>query len=109
MRPNLIIIGAAKAGTTSLHYYLGLHPEISMSQRKELRFFSHEKYWSRGIEWYESHFSGIAKIYGETSPSYAMYPRYPDPPERMHALVPHAKLIYVVSDPIERTSHGKPG
>lgn len=37
--PNLVIIGAAKCGTTSLHYYLSLHPEIFMSEIKEPRFF----------------------------------------------------------------------
>ncbi len=44
MLPNLIIIGAAKAGTTSLHHYLGVHPEVSMAApagdaEKEMRFF----------------------------------------------------------------------
>ena len=37
--PNLIIIGSPKCGTTSLYYYLGLHPEIFMSREKELNFF----------------------------------------------------------------------
>lgn len=41
--PNLIIIGAMKCGTTSLHYYLNLHPQISMSQEKELKFFLRKK------------------------------------------------------------------
>ena len=35
MLPNLIVIGAAKCGTTSLHEYLDLHPEILMSREKE--------------------------------------------------------------------------
>src|SRR4051794_26778279 len=37
--PNLLVMGAAKCGTTSLHYYLGLHPDIHMSTPKELNFF----------------------------------------------------------------------
>jgi len=37
--PNLVIIGAMKSGTTSLHGYLDLHPQISMSSVKELNFF----------------------------------------------------------------------
>ena len=37
--PNVLIIGAMKCGTTSLHHYLDLHPEISMSEQKEVRFF----------------------------------------------------------------------
>jgi hypothetical protein len=43
MLPNLITIGAMKSATSSLHYYLDLHPEISMSKRKELDFFVAEK------------------------------------------------------------------
>jgi len=39
MLPNLIVIGAAKCGTSSLHAYLDLHPDISMSAQKELWFF----------------------------------------------------------------------
>jgi hypothetical protein len=38
--PNLIVIGAQKCGTSSLHYYLDLHPEIEMSSPKELNFFT---------------------------------------------------------------------
>lgn len=38
--PNLLIIGAPMCGTTSLHEYLRLHPEISMSARKELKLFT---------------------------------------------------------------------
>src|SRR3989304_3773838 len=39
-KPNLFIVGAPKAGTTALHYFLKQHPDIFMSQMKELRFFS---------------------------------------------------------------------
>jgi len=45
--PNLIVIGAAKCGTTSLHEYLNEHPQISMSREKELHFFVEEKNWGR--------------------------------------------------------------
>jgi hypothetical protein len=38
--PNLIITGAMKCGTTSLHYYLNQHPQIFMTWNKELDFFS---------------------------------------------------------------------
>jgi hypothetical protein len=100
--PNLIIIGAMKGGTTSLHYYLNLHPHISMSREKELYFFVGERNWNKGIEWYKSNFTGKAKIYGEASPGYTNYPTFKRVPERMHSVVPDAKLIYIVRDPIER-------
>ncbi|MDY6989012.1 MAG: sulfotransferase [Thermodesulfobacteriota bacterium] len=100
--PNLIVIGAMKCATTSLHYYLGLHPEIFMSQEKELNFFIREGNWHKGLKWYRSNFVGDAKIYGESSPNYANYPFSQGVPERIHTLVPEAKLIYIVRDPIDR-------
>jgi hypothetical protein len=109
--PDFIIIGAMKGGTTSLHYYLNCHPEISMSPEKELDFFIISKRWGsanwgKGVEWYKSRFVGNAKIYGEASPNYTKYPILAGVPERMYSVIPQAKLIYVVRDPIERiTSH----
>lgn len=102
MRPNLIIIGAMKSGTTSLHHYLQSHPDISMSEPKELNFFSNPKFWNRGVGWYESHFNSAATIRGETSTSYTTYPRAPEVAERMHSVVPDARLIYLVRDPVDR-------
>jgi Sulfotransferase domain len=100
MRPNLIVIGATKCGTSSLHQYLDCHPDIVMSHPKELRFFT--KNWHKGLAWYEAQFSEKASIRGETSPQYTMYPRNRGVAERMHAILPEAKLIYMVRDPIDR-------
>lgn len=100
--PNLIIIGAQKCATTSLHYYLGLHPQIRMSREKELNFFVRQRNWTRGLGWYRSHFRGEAEIHGETSPSYTYYPLFAGVPERMAAVLPKARLIYILRDPVER-------
>jgi hypothetical protein len=88
--PNLIIIGGMKCGTTGLHFYLGLHPEVSMSRQKEVNFFVGERNWAKGIEWYKSHITGEVKVYGESSPSYHAGTGVP---ERMASVVPQAKLI----------------
>lgn len=100
--PNLILIGAPKCGTTSLHRYLSLHPEISMSSKKELHFFVEELNWNRGVDWYRGHFRASAKVRGESSPLYACYPRYPRVPEKISQMLPDAKFLYLVRDPIER-------
>ncbi len=102
MLPNLVVIGAQKCGTSALHYYLGLHPEVSMSTPKELNFFIRPQEWKRGIEWYESHFTEDAKVRGESSPNYTNHPRSKGVPRRMHSVVPDAKLILLVRDPLER-------
>jgi hypothetical protein len=102
MLPNLIIIGGMKCGTTSLHYYLSQHPEISMSRQKELDFFVESKNWVKGLDWYESQFKTAAKVIGEASPNYTSWFQFPQVPARMHQLLPNAKLIYVVRHPIDR-------
>jgi hypothetical protein len=73
-----------------------------MSREKELNFFVRERNWPKGIEWYRSNFTGKAKIHGESSPNYTYYPFFNGVPERMCAVVPEAKLIYILRDPIER-------
>lgn len=102
MLPDLIVIGAQKCGTTSLHHYLAAHPEISMSRPKELDYFVAEHNWGRGRAWYESHFECDTVIRGESSPSYTNFPEYRGVAERMARLVPNAKLVYLVGDPIRR-------
>jgi hypothetical protein len=100
--PNLIVIGAQKCGTSALHYYLGLHPEISMSRTKELNFFIKQRNWARGVDWYRQQFDPGAVVRGETSPNYTAYPQFGGVARRMYSLVPDAKLIYIVRDPLER-------
>jgi hypothetical protein len=91
-----------KSGTSSLHAYLNLHPQISMSSPKELDFFVIEKNWPKGIKWYESHFTDETKVRRESSPIYTMCHFFGGVPERMYSLLPEAKLIYILRDPIER-------
>ncbi|MDY6937724.1 MAG: sulfotransferase domain-containing protein [Cyanobacteriota bacterium] len=100
--PNFIVIGAMKCGTTSLHEYLALHPQISMSQLKELDFFVEKFNWQKGVDWYKSNFRVPTDIRGESSPNYTKCHLFAGVPDRMHRLVPEAKLIYVVRDPIKR-------
>ena len=64
---NFLIIGAAKAGTTSLHSYLALHPQIHMSKHKELAFDDRLR-WSKGLDWYKSHFDCPMRSMGNLAP-----------------------------------------
>src|SRR5213079_2076886 len=99
--PNLLIVGAAKSGTTSLHAYLDRHPAIAMSGKKELQLFSGDD-WEERLDWYRSQFLVRAPVRGESSPSYSMDPILPHVPERARRVVPRARIIYLVRDPIER-------
>lgn len=100
--PNFMIIGGLKCGTTSIHHYLGLHPEIHMSKPKELNFFAAEQNWDLGLDWYRGRFDSRFKVNGESSPHYTNRPRFNGVAERIHQYCPDAKLIYMVRDPIRR-------
>jgi hypothetical protein len=100
--PNLVVVGGLKCGTTSLHHYLNLHPEVEMSRPKELNFFVAELNWPLGPDWYASHFSGRPSVRGESSPHYTNRPRFEGVAERMRSVVADARLVYMVRDPIDR-------
>ncbi|MBK8294240.1 MAG: sulfotransferase [Solirubrobacterales bacterium] len=100
--PNFIIIGGLKCGTTSIHHYLGCHPDIHMSKPKELNFFAAEQNWDLGFDWYKGRFDNRFKINGESSPHYTNRPRFNGVAERIHEYCPDARLIYMVRDPIKR-------
>ena len=68
--PNLLIIGAQKCGTTSLHAYLDLHPDVHMAAEKELDFFIADRAWRNGADWYAARFRDDAAVRGEASPNY---------------------------------------
>ena len=106
-RPNLFIIGAQKCGTSSLQSYLDLHPEIAMTLtgQGELPFFSLDKHWRKGIDWYTAQFRD-APVRGEKSVSYTYWPFHPFVPERIKDFAPDARFIYLVRDPIDRAVAG---
>ena len=101
--PTFMIIGAPKAGTTSLHHYLAAHPRIAMTRTKEPMVFARGD-WAERIERYPRMFRDRpgAPVRGESSTAYACYPWQPDTPDRVHALIPGCRFVYLVRDPIER-------
>ena len=103
--PTFLIIGGMKAGTTSLYHYVRDHPQVFMPKYKALEFFAGGAAWDRGVDWYRKQFAAApadALALGEASNVYAKYPTYPGVPERIAELVPDARLLYLVREPIER-------
>jgi len=103
--PNFLVIGAMKAGTTSLYHYLRSHPQVFMPDVKEVMFFDPRHNWHRGIAWYEEQIHAAAddKIaLGEASTSYTKFPVVPGVPARIASVLPDVRLIYVLRHPIER-------
>ena len=115
--PDFFIIGAPKAGTTALHAALAAHPGLYMSTVKEPKFFLtdgpppsrgggpgdvqtyREHIWGRPE--YEALFAAAppGALRGESTPFY-LYNQAAQ--ERIRALIPHAKLIVILRDPVER-------
>jgi hypothetical protein len=101
--PDFLLIGAMKAGTTSLFNYLRAHPDVFMPDVKEVHFFSEQNWW-RGLDWYGDLFreARSTQVVGEASPGYSRFPVSPEVPERVAAVIPEAKLLYLVRHPVER-------
>ena len=117
MKPNFFIVGAARSGTTSLDLYLGQHPEIYITPRKETHFFASDyipqcykgpgdermnELLIRNEDQYAQLFAGRtgAKAIGEAS---AFYLCYPGAAERIAQAVPDAKIIIILREPADRT------
>jgi len=106
--PNFFIVGAIKAGTSSLYAYLKEIPGIYMSPVKEPNYFSvstisdnHRVNPIRQEQQYFKLFSKVKdeKIIGEASPNYLIDPQAPD---LIHKVSPNAKILISLRDPIER-------
>jgi hypothetical protein len=103
--PNLFVVGAPRAGTTSLYQYLRQHPEIYMSPLKEPHFFSHsDPQGGKAVKHQEAYlqlFAGAEgeKLRGEASPAYLADP---EAPARIKEVAPEAKIIAVLREPVAR-------
>jgi hypothetical protein len=128
-RPSFLVIGAQKAGTTALYYYLAEHPRIVPSRDKELGFFAPELFadwpehpnhrilctrgvtafddprsYRRAVAWYHGQFPwphelGRERLTFEATPEYLYYPRAA---KRIFDYDPDMKLIVLLRDPVER-------
>lgn len=108
---NVFIVGAPKAGTTSLYHYLQEHPQVFMSEIKETNFFTYRQIEEQGLYYdatpvrsaadYSALFTAVQAetAIGEASVSYLFYP---GTAEKIHAYNPNAKIIMVLRNPIER-------
>lgn len=114
--PTFIIIGAPRAGTTTLYEHLKRHPEVGMSRRKETNYFAYDPdhpvpeevpgwFSVRTLEAYAAQFAHARgrKAVGEASP---IYLATPGAAARIHALLPRVRLIAVLRNPVDRAYSG---
>ncbi|MDP9301465.1 MAG: sulfotransferase [Actinomycetota bacterium] len=114
--PNFIVIGAAKAGTTALHWYLADHPQVFMTSVKETNYFAFglddedrllygdpelHHFPIRSLEEYERSFDGAgeAVAIGEASPIYLEAPRSA---ARIAEVIPGARIVCGIREPVDR-------
>lgn len=115
--PNFIVIGTAKAGTSSLHNYLGQHPQVFTTTQKETNFFVYQmgipdyRWWGEvpccllasttTTSAYRAHFSHARDelALGESSP---LYLYHPDAAKNIKSLIPDVRLIVILRNPVER-------
>jgi len=107
MLPGFLIVGAQRAGTTSLYKYLASHPEVGRVRfGKGVHYF--DTNFDRPLSWYKAHFPLDAarvpflrgpSLVGEGAPYYMFHPQCP---QRIEATLPGAIIIAILRDPIER-------
>ena len=100
--PSLLILGAQRSGSTSLFNYLVQHPDVLPPLGKEIHYF--DLHYQRGLNWYRGRFPYAHRLSGGTltldaSPYYLLHPLAP---ERAARLVPGAKLVALLRNPVER-------
>lgn len=113
--PNFLIIGAPKAGTSSLYYYLKQHPQIYMCREKEPHFFSLEnseinfkgpgdrKRYRNAVTKFEDYVKLFDSVTDETAIGEASttYLSSPQAPERIKNYLPQVKLIAILRNPVD--------
>ncbi|HRA49958.1 sulfotransferase [Actinotalea sp.] len=109
MRPDFLIVGAQRCGTTSMFKTLAQHPTVAVPfLRKGVHYF--DMHYDRGMPWYQGHFpiratsalrrrGGPRPVTGESSPFYSFHPLAA---ERIARDLPGIKLIMLLRDPVER-------
>ena len=103
-KPNFLLIGAQKSATTSISVMLSNHPDVIVVKGKEPHFFSENRQYARGRDWYMSRFShyNSERAIVDASTSYSRASAFPNTISRIIKHVPDAKILYSVRHPLDR-------
>lgn len=100
--PDFFVMGAQKAGTTTLHHWLSQSAQVALPWTKETHFFRDKDKFYKGVGWYMGQFKSLdakSKVVGEVDPEY-MY--FPECAERIKSVVRAPKLIFILREPLSR-------
>ena len=99
--PNFLVVGAMKAGSTTLMDYLVSHHEVGIPD-EEINYFDKDLNYNKGVDWYSDWFKNYAskKIIGEKTPAYCYEPKAA---KRIYEQNPNMKLVWILRNPVKRT------
>jgi hypothetical protein len=102
--PDFIIAGAPRSGTTWLYVLAQSHPQLAMAEPMvpEPKFFLVRELWRCGVDYYSKKWFEplpVGRLLGEKSANYLETPNVAD---RMCRVLPQAKLIFVLRNPVDR-------
>ena len=103
-KPDFVVIGAMKCGTSTVCAYLEDHPQVFMVPSMDPNYFSDPDRFRRGPEWYLDLFAGRTdeRIMGEGSNSYTSAAMFPGTARRLAEFNPDMRIVYIVRHPIKR-------
>lgn len=98
--PHFLVVGTQKGGTTSLHHLLSRHPGIFLPTVKEVHYFS--QHFQQSRQWYADHYHRAqpGQVRGDITPFYLFHAAVP---ARIRSVLPRARLVALLRDPVERT------
>lgn len=104
--PNVVIVGPQKTGTSALLSFLKLHPNVTSNKNvegsfEEMQFFGGTNYY-KGFDWYQSKFEEADENHRIILEKTANYFDNPSTPSLLSSMLPEAKLIVMLTDPVDR-------
>lgn len=100
IKPDFIIAGVMKGGTTILYDFITDHPDVNKAKEKEIHYFTLN--YEKGDEWYSKFFESNGKINGEASPTYFDLATTKTIPTMINRCNDKVKIIVILRDPVER-------
>ena len=100
--PKCLVLGAQKAGTTSLDSWLRLQPEISLPSIKETHYLSDDTRYAKGIDWYVDQFRGSGNIKVEVDPDYLSERKCPVRAKQLYGNRYVPRLVVIIRESVDR-------
>lgn len=107
LAPNLLVVGAMKASSTTFYELITRHPDVWFASEKEPHYFTSPEYgqeaaWQKYLQFF-ANAPTSARYRGEASTGYTKLPHFGSTPSRIRESLGSPKMIYLIRDPVERS------